>query len=163
MDIKDEIMNKIDQKFDDYLVRPMVLEDINDVIKAEEEAFDSSLGFDMLYTELKMNPFAYYFVLEVDEKFGGYIGSWIEKDHSEIINFLIVPEYQGNGFGSLLLSFLIDLVKAIGAPSISLEVRESNEKAISLYEKFGFKYSHTRNGYYRNGENALVLILEVKK
>ena len=93
MDIKDEIMNKIDQKFDDYLVRPMVLEDINDVIKAEEEAFDSSLGFDMLYTELKMNPFAYYFVLEVDEKFGGYIGSWIEKDHSEIINFLIVPEY----------------------------------------------------------------------
>lgn len=159
----DNIINDLDDKFDDYMIRPMDLDDINEVIKAEEEVFGKSLGFDMLYTELKMNPFAFYFVLEVEEEFGGYIGSWIDDDHSEIINFLVKPEYQGNGFGALLLSFIIDLVTSVKVPTLSLEVRESNSRAIKLYEKFGFKYSHTRNTYYENGENALVLILEVNK
>lgn len=145
-----------------YRLREMTLDDINDVIEGEKIAFGDSLGYDMLYTELKFNPFAYYFVIEVDKKFGGYIGSWIDGEHAEIVNFFVKKEYQGNGFGSMMLEFVIDLVKSVKVPTISLEVREHNEKAIKLYEKYGFKYSHTRDKYYKNGENALVLILEVK-
>ena len=76
---------------------------------------------------------------------------------------MVLEEYQGNGFGSMMLDFVINLVKSVNVPNISLEVRKSNEKAIKLYEKYGFKYSHTREKYYRNGEDALVLILEVTK
>ena len=63
----------------------------------------------------------------------------------------------------MLLSFVIELVKSTGINNLSLEVRESNKKAIHIYEKFGFKYSHTRENYYKDHENASVMILEVSK
>lgn len=146
-----------------YKLRPMEIDDIQNVIDGEEKVFGNSLGFDMLYTELKANPYAFYFVLEVDKKFGGYIGTWIEQDHSEIINFFVLEEYQGNGFGKMMLEFVIELISSVGVPSISLEVRPSNEKAVKLYEKYGFIFSHRRERYYRDGEDALVLIKEVAK
>ena len=41
---------------------------------------------------------------------------------------------------------------------LTLEVRESNSKAISLYEKFGFKSLGKRKNYYQdNGEDALIM------
>ena len=65
------------------------------------------------------------------------------------------------GFGSMMLEFVIELIKMSNVPNISLEVRYNNKKAIRLYESFGFKYSHTRKNYYSNGDDAYVLILEV--
>lgn len=143
-----------------YIFREMTFDDIDEVIVGETKIFGESLGYDMLYTELKANPFAHYFVLEIKKKVCGYIGTWIEEDHAEIINFYVLEEYQNMGFGSMMLEFVIKLVKMSKVPVLSLEVREHNTKAIELYEKYGFKYSHTRKNYYSNGENALVLLLE---
>lgn len=145
----------------DYQLRLMTISDIDEVIKGEERVFDESLGYDMLYSELVMNPFANYFVLEIDDKVSGYIGVWIDEDHSEIINFYVDKEYQNLGFGSMMLEFVIELCTMSKVPNISLEVRESNLKAISLYNKYGFEYSHKRKEYYKNGEDALVLIKEL--
>lgn len=145
-----------------YNIRQMEISDIDEVVRGETLIFNESLGYDFIYTEIKANPYAYYFVLEINKKIEGYIGVWIDEEHSEIINFYVSQEYQGNGFGSMMLSFVIDLVKRVRVPNISLEVREHNIKAISLYEKFGFKYSHTRKNYYKDGEDALVLLLEVE-
>lgn len=145
-----------------YQIRQMVEEDIETIIVGEEKAFGESLGYDMLYSELVMNPFAYYFVIEIDDNVHGYIGVWIDEEHSEIINFYVDKEYQSMGFGSMMIEFVIKLCEMSGVPNISLEVRESNIKAQRLYEKYGFKYSHKREQYYKNGENALVMIKELK-
>ena len=83
----------------DYNFREMTLDDINEVIEGETKVFGDSLGFDMLYTELKFNPYAHYFVLEIDNHIAGYIGTWIEQEHSEIINFYVLEEYRNMGFG----------------------------------------------------------------
>lgn len=144
-----------------YSIRQMTTDDINDIIIGEEKIFGESLGYDMLYSELTLNPYAYYFVLEIDGKINGYIGTWIDPDHAEIVNFYIDEKYQGLGFGSMMLEFFIELCDSCNVPNISLEVRDHNEKAIRLYESFGFKYSHTRKNYYSNGDDAFVLILEV--
>ena len=48
-----------------YEVRPMVVDDIESIIEGETKIFGESLGYDMLYTELKLNPYAYYFVLDI--------------------------------------------------------------------------------------------------
>ena len=146
-----------------YQIRPMTVDDIDSVVKGEEEIFEESLGFEYLYSELKLNPYACYLVLDIDNKVEGYIGVWIEEEHSEIINFYVSKEYQGEGFGQMLLRFVIDLVKSTHVKNLSLEVRESNSRAIHIYEKYGFKYSHTRKDYYKNHENANVMILEVSK
>ncbi len=144
-----------------YILREMTFDDIESVVAGEEKIFNESLGYDMLYSELKLNPFAYYFVLDIDEKVSGYIGVWIDGEHSEIINFYVDEEYQRQGFGSLMLEFVIQLCELSKVPNISLEVRESNTKAISLYNKYGFNYSHKRIKYYKDGEDALVLIKEL--
>ena len=122
---------------------------------------DADLVFDV---RCLPNP---YYIKELrpltgrDEKVSGYIGVWIDGEHAEIINFYVDEQYQGNGFGSLMLEFVIQLCELSKVPNISLEVRESNTKAISLYNKYDFNYSHKRVKYYKDGEDALVLIKEL--
>lgn len=145
-----------------YSIRQMTTDDINDIIIGEEKIFGESLGYDMLYSELTLNPYAYYFVLEIDGKINGYIGTWIDPDHAEIVNFYIDEKYQGLGFGSMMLEFFIELCDSCNVPNISLEVREHNLKAQSLYKKYGFEFSHKREKYYKDSENALVLIKKMR-
>lgn len=147
-----------------YLIRPLEEKDINEIIQGEEKAFGVSLGFDMIYSDLKLNPYANYIVLEVDGRVRGYIGLWITYEVADVINFYVDKEIQGMGFGKMLLEFAINLCTMSKVETISLEVRENNEKAINLYEKYGFIYSHTREEYYSDGTDALVYIkkLEVK-
>jgi len=45
-----------------YQIRPMTIEDIDTVVSQEEEIFGTSLGYDMLYTELTLNEFGFYFI-----------------------------------------------------------------------------------------------------
>ena len=144
----------------EYNLRQMTVDDISDVISGEERAFGKSLGFDLIYQDLTLNPYAYYFVLEIDGEISGYIGLWITEDNAEIINFYVDEKYRGLGFGSMLLDFSINLVSSSGVGNLSLEVRRSNNVAISLYEKYGFKYSHDRKNYYDNSEDVLVYILD---
>ena len=140
-----------------YELREMTIDDINDVIEGEIKAFGTSLGYDLIYTDLKFNPFAHYMVLDIDGMVKGYIGLWI-NDNSEIINFYVDSEYRGLGFGSMMLDFAIRLCELSKVNCLSLEVRESNNVARKLYEKNGFVFSHKRERYYDNGEDALVLI-----
>jgi len=145
-----------------YLIRPLEERDIVDVINGEEEVFGSSLGFDMLYSELKLNPYAHYLVLEIDGGFAGYIGLWIIKDTAEIINYFVMKQYQGLGFGKLLLEFVLDLCDISNVEEISLEVRVNNDKAINLYKKYGFVLSHYRENYYSDSTDAMVLIKKMR-
>ena len=140
-----------------YNLREMTVEDIEAVIEGETKAFGTSLGYDLIYTDLTFNPYAHYMVLEIDKEIHGYIGLWI-NDNSEIINFYVDKEYQGLGFGKMMLDFAIRLCELSKVNNLSLEVRESNEIAKALYKKHGFIFSHKRERYYDNGEDALVLI-----
>ena len=140
-----------------YNLREMTVEDIEAVIEGETKAFGTSLGYDLIYTDLTFNPYAHYMVLEIDKKVCGYIGLWI-NDNSEIINFYVDSEFRGLGFGEMMLDFAIRLCELSKVNNLSLEVRESNEIAKALYKKHGFVFSHKRERYYDNGEDALVLI-----
>jgi ribosomal-protein-alanine N-acetyltransferase len=44
---------------------------------------------------------------------------------------------------------------------VKLEVRESNDRARSLYRRFGFERHHTVPRYYDDGEDALVLVADL--
>lgn len=141
-----------------YLLREMTKDDIETIVSQEEEIFESSLGYDMLYSELELNPYAYYFVLEIDSTVQGYIGVWIVENNAEIINFYITKKYQNHGFGSMILKFVLELCELSNVSTLSLEVRESNEKAKRLYQKYGFEFSHIRKNYYSDGEDAIVMV-----
>lgn len=148
-----------------YQIRPMTVADIEAVVKQEEEIFGTSLGYDMLYTELTLNEFAFYFVLEIEQEVHGYIGMWLVENRAEIINFYVNTPYQGLGFGKELLELVLDLCQKSGVEFLSLEVRKSNYRAKNLYQKYGFEYAFVRPKYYSDGEDAEVMVkyFEVNK
>jgi ribosomal-protein-alanine N-acetyltransferase len=95
---------------------------------------------------------------------GFHISSLI-LDEFHILNLAVAPQYQGLGLGHFLLKDILELAQSFGAKKLFLEVRASNEKARSLYEKWQFRQIGIRKSYYRNGgnerEDALIFCLQV--
>lgn len=88
----------------------------------------------------------------------GYGGLWLMMDEAHITTIGVSPEYRGKGLGEFLLIGLIDVAMALGASWLTLEVRVSNKTAQNLYEKYTFKVSGRRKGYYTdNNEDAYIM------
>jgi ribosomal-protein-alanine N-acetyltransferase len=88
----------------------------------------------------------------------GYGGLWLMMDEAHITTLGVSPEYRGKGLGEFLLIGLIDVAMALGASWLTLEVRISNKTAQNLYEKYTFKVSGRRKGYYTdNNEDAYIM------
>ncbi len=130
--------------------------DIDAIVDLELKTLNTTLGKDMLKNELD-NPFSYIFVYTVENNIVGYISYSFDGDIAEMLNFCVDTNMQGQGIGKELLEYTFNIFKDLSANSSILEVRESNYKAISLYNKFGYKKISVRKAYYSNGENALVL------
>mmetsp|Transcript_36404 Transcript_36404/g.58885 ORF Transcript_36404/g.58885 Transcript_36404/m.58885 type:complete len:254 (+) Transcript_36404:48-809(+) len=82
---------------------------------------------------------------------------------SSITNVAVHPSVQRRGFGLLILLHLIRMAMERGSTSATLEVRSSNEAALQLYGKLGFRKWRQRKGYYSDGEDAVVLGVEVMR
>ncbi|MFQ3545509.1 ribosomal protein S18-alanine N-acetyltransferase [Halobacillus rhizosphaerae] len=145
------------------LIRPMEDEDIKEVMVVEYASFAVPWTEETFFNEINDNPYAHYFVAEVDEKVVGYCGLWLIIDEAHITNIAIHPEFRGMKYGEEL--FRQTLLEAIdrGAVQLSLEVRVSNTGAQHLYRKFGLVPGGIRKNYYTdNGEDALVMWVGLK-
>ncbi len=97
----------------------------------------------------------------VIEKMKSLVGVQYRVAH--LISIAVLPEYRRMGIGSALLERTISRARSEGnIVSVYLEVRISNEPAIRLYEKFGFKKARIIKGYYRDGEDAYVMVLKLR-
>lgn len=96
--------------------------------------------------------------VEEDEPVGYAVG-YFAADEAELPSIAVSPLMRRRGIGDALLNELFNQVKARGAAKLFLEVRESNEAAIALYEKNGFITAGTRRHFYSNPEeDALVMM-----
>ncbi|MDD3477909.1 MAG: ribosomal protein S18-alanine N-acetyltransferase [Candidatus Izemoplasmatales bacterium] len=140
-------------------LRDMRFSDIPEVVKHDREILGHSLGEETLTSELEENPFAHYYLLEDEDTkaFLGMISMWIDTPTAQILNVYVLPEYRRQGFGKQLMNFMMQLVKSYEVNEITLEVRPSNLKAISMYQSFGFEPVAIRHGYYENGEDAYLM------
>ena len=135
------------------MIRRANINDASNIAKLDAMMFKDSLGLDFVVNDLLNNQFAYYFVCEIDGEVIGCINCWI-TDITEILNFCVLDKYQNQGIGKLLFDEVLKVSEGI----ISLEVRVSNLKAISFYEKRGFEKTLIRKNYYSNGEDAILMI-----
>ena len=142
------------------MIRCLELKDIPTVVELEEEIFGESLGYEMLSEEIS-NPLIWFRVIEIDNEVIGYIGGYFFMDDGEIINFLINEKYQHKGYGTQLFNSIMDEAKSTGIKRVTLEVRRSNMKGINFYIKHNFKEISVRKHYYKNGEDALVMMKEL--
>jgi len=72
------------------------------------------------------------------------ISTMIDPCIGYIKNIYVVPELRGEGYGKLLLQFAEDWCASQGVSRVSLDASCCNERAIGLYEKWGFKTSRVR-------------------
>ncbi len=92
-----------------------------------------------------------------------YGGMLCAVDEGQITNIATHPSYRRQGYGKAIVEALIKHAKNEGLASISLEVRESNNAAITLYRDFGFKVEGKRKDFYtKPTEAALVMVLHIK-
>lgn len=98
----------------------------------------------------------------VDGELAGYCILMIAVDEAHLLNISVARRCQRRGLGSALLAHSVRSARLGGASSLLLEVRRSNEPALTLYHAFGFRQIGVRKDYYpaEDGrEDALVLCL----
>ena len=104
------------------------------------------------------NIWSYWVVALDGERVVGYIGSQSSADESDVMNVAVHPDYRRRGIAESLIEVLIRELKNRGSHALMLEVRDSNEPAIALYEKLGFQQVGLRKNYYHNPkEHARIL------
>ena len=142
------------------MIRTANLKDIFNISEIEKEAFKDPLSEDFFYQEFSSNPFAKYYVYELNHKIVGYIGYRVVDHQAEMMNFAVLKDYQKENIGQTILYETLDILKKESVKTVILEVRRSNKIAQHIYEKFGFIKSHIKKKYYIN-EDAFVYIKEV--
>ena len=141
------------------LIRAMDLDDLDQIGELEQLLFTSAWSRSDFMYEILENQFSFNYVLEIDNEIVGYVGVWLMYEQSQITTIGIVPKYQHQGLGRILMQEMIALASQQGCETMSLEVRISNQKAISLYESLGFETKAIRKGYYQdNHEDAYLMV-----
>lgn len=77
------------------------------------------------------------------------VSTFVKSRHRAGLGISVAKEFWNSGFGSVLLSELIDAAKTMGFEQLELEVVAENERAIALYKKFGFVTYGTREGAFK--------------
>lgn len=137
----------------------MTKEDLSRVLEMEQACFKEPWNQkDCLY-ELEENPFSHGWILKKEDAVVGYAFLWETFEIAQLARIGIDPLYRNRGYGQILLENLIVRAKHAECEFMSLEVRESNKPALRLYEKNGFITVNVSQGYYPDGENAVVMTL----
>lgn len=130
---------------------------IPQVAHLETVCFNDPWSMNSLCAELK-NPLSLWLIAVEGEDLAGYVGSQSVLGWADMMNLAVAPKYRRRGIGEKLIAELIRQLKENQVTCLTLEVRVSNEPAIALYQKMGFKEVGRRPGYYRNPkEDALIL------
>ena len=136
--------------------------DIDDVVAIESEAYGKHhWSKSSFYDEMQNNLAKYYVAKTQTGELVGYAGTWHIIDEGHITTIAVKKSYQRRHIGeAIILAILQDCYKS-NIKYLTLEVRASNNPAISLYEKYGFNSLGTRKGYYQdNNEDALIMWTE---
>lgn len=96
----------------------------------------------------------------------GYLVAMPGVDEVHLLNITVAPAFQRQGWGRFLLDALVLWSRGQRAQWLWLEVRQSNQPARHLYERYGFTAVGVRKGYYPAGhlarEDAVVMSLDLR-
>jgi ribosomal-protein-alanine N-acetyltransferase len=138
-------------------IEPMKPDDLDDVLAIERVSFPSAWSRESYLRELR-SPNSYYFVARRAGAIIGHAGMWTVSDEAHISTLAVHPDCRSRGLGTRLLGHLIAIARHLGLPKITLEVREVNYTARSLYRRLGFEEKGLLRRYYGDtGENGVVM------
>ncbi|MBE7704958.1 MAG: ribosomal-protein-alanine N-acetyltransferase [Cyanobacteria bacterium SIG29] len=143
-------------------VLKMLKDDVDAVFEIEKLVHPNHhWSKDSFYNELANNLAYYYCIKNEDGIILAYIGLWQILEEAHITTLAVHPDYRNMQLAQIILIKAIEDCYKNMIKYITLEVRESNIPAISLYEKFLFESIGMRKNYYQdNGENAIIMFTQ---
>lgn len=139
-------------------IERMEIKDLDVICDLESKIFKDPWPRKFFEEDLSKNDSSSYYVLKDDEEIIGYAGVWYMFENCDLVNIAIKNDRQGEGLGEKLLRFVIKEAISKDCEFMHLEVRKSNFKAKSLYEKYGFMEMRVRKGYYEDGEDCIDMV-----
>ena len=140
----------------------MQLIDLPDVLRNERRGYTHPWT-EGIFRDCLGNGQECWLLMCSDQNVGHGILS-VAAGESHLLNVCVHPDFQGHGFGRILVEHLLERARKGQASTIFLEVRPSNVAACELYDKLGFNEVGIRENYYPSNvgrEDALVLAKEL--
>jgi ribosomal-protein-alanine N-acetyltransferase len=139
-------------------LRRLTYGDLPAVISIERQSFSTPWSLAMFVLELS-KPSGICLAAEDDTGLIGYLVCSRYDEVWHLMNVAIHPDKRRAGIATDLIECLFE--EAGPGARYTLEVRVSNEPAIAMYQRFGFKSAGRRRRYYHdNGEDALIMWFE---
>lgn len=132
--------------------------DLDQIMSIEQACYASPWTMTQFRDELT-NPVACVAGCKTDGQLVGYICFWLIADEMQILNVAVSPEDRGRGIGKRLLDYAVQECRKKALSSAWLEVRRGNQAAVTLYRNYGFRVDGVRQGYYQDGEDALLMVM----
>lgn len=135
----------------------MTADHIDQIALLEKQCFTTPWSNDALRQELEVDN-AVFLAALYDNNVVGYVGMHNNLGEGYVTNIAVDKHYRRKSIGQQLMLALFDYAINNNMQFISLEVRVTNNAAISLYEKLGFERLGIRKGFYSHPtEDALIM------
>jgi len=137
---------------------PMSLADVDAVLRIEIHVCPFPWGRGNFIDSIESGYSCW--VCRVNGELVGYFVVMLAVDDAHLLTIGVGEKHQRQGYGARLLHQAMQVARKGGSKLLLLEVRPSNEKALAMYQQFGFQQIGVRRGYYPalgGREDALVL------
>lgn len=144
-------------------IRRMKESDIPEVARLEKEIFPYPWSEGAISETFEQEQTLLLVAYE-DRKLIGYLILYFVLEEGEIARIAVIPECRRQGVGARMLLELEDLCEDNGITKLLLDVRESNETAISFYTSYGFVQDGVRRNFYSDPqEDGILMSREIGK
>lgn len=142
--------------------RPFAAGDVAAVVELERAVFGDPWSQRSFHELLDFDHIRGFVVGDGEGGLAGYAFCSCVAEDGEILNVAVAPALRRRGIGRVLIDACLAWLAERGAAKVFLEVRRSNEAAISMYGGYGFETVGLRRGYYRRPtEDAVTMALDL--
>ncbi len=133
-------------------------EQLDDILRIERQCFSLPWTREQLAAQLTDSMHIFLATEDGDGRVLGYVGLMYVLDEGYISNVAVSPDRRREGIADMLLTELYARAAEKKLSFLTLEVRESNFPAQSLYKKHGYIEVGRRRGYYSLPKEDAVLM-----
>ena len=144
-----------------FKLRKFMPDDLQSVMQINRVCLPENYT-DFFFMDLHQRFPETFIVAEENEVIAGYImsrievglsnygfGGLVKKGH--VVSIAVLPQHRRKGIAQSVINKALEGMQYYKAKQCFLEVRVTNDLAISLYKKLGFEITRTLNGYYSDG------------
>ncbi|MCE3225390.1 MAG: rimI, partial [Nitrospira sp.] len=135
---------------------------LDEVLAIEQACFSAPWTRKMLAAELSGNPFAHFLLAKCPDLrsgslvIAGYFCFWILFEEVRLMNLAVLAPFRRQGIATRLICTALRTGLERKANRAMLEVRASNQEALTLYRGLGFYETARRTRYYTHPDEDAV-------